>query len=425
MKHTPESIHNKNENNKTKIFRKEAAPKDPMALSAKIYADSMPEVNQKSGRLRFAPAVLFAVFLFGLAIWFIVNPKLDYSSAEKRYLQKFPEASFENISSGKFGTEFESYFADHFPARNMWVGFNSYYTLGLGNNGANGVYHGKDGYLINKPVSVENNVDKNLDAIVDFKQNLGGKPLTVMFAPSTGYLYGDKLPLIHDLYRDDVYFNNAKRTLSDNGIGFVDLRESFREAAANGEQLYYRTDHHWTTAGAYLGYTKLCRALGKRPVEQSALNIETYPQFYGTTYSTSGFWLTQPDSVQVWSNPANGTNIHVTIQDGTESKESDSLYFYNHLDEDDKYPVFLDGNHAVTTIENKKLDSGTLLVVKDSFSHCLAPFLAENYRKVILVDMRYYKLSVSDLAKSENADRVVVLYGIDNFATDTDLVWIG
>ena len=423
MKHTPQSIQNKEENGKTRIFVKEG-DKDPMALSAKIYADSEPVVNKQSGKARFIPAFLFLGFIFGLAIWFIFNPKLDYSSSEKRYLQKFPEVTLQSVASGDFGDEFESYFADHFPARNLWVGFNAYYALGTGNNGAAGVYNCADGYLINKPVPAENNVEKNLSAIVDFKQNLGKTPVTVMLAPSTGYVASDKLPLIHDSYKDDRYFNLAKRTLEDNGMTFVDLRESFKQAYAAGEQLYYRTDHHWTTAGAYLGYTKLCESLGKKPVDKSGLNIEVYPNFYGTTYSTSGFWLTDPDEIQVWSNPKNTINIRVDITDGTENKHSDSLYFYSHLSEDDKYPVFLDGNHAVTEITNTKAEKGTVILVKDSFSHCLAPFLAENYSKVILVDMRYYKLSVSDLVKSENAERVIVLYGIDNFATDTDLVWV-
>ena len=423
MKHTPQSIQNKEENGKTRIFVKEGG-KDPMALSAKIYADSEPVVNKQSGKARFIPALLFLGFIFGLAIWFIFNPKLDYSSSEKRYLQKFPEVTLQSVASGDFGDEFESYFADHFPARNLWVGFNAYYALGTGNNVAAGVYNCADGYLINKPVPAENNVEKNLSAIVDFKQNLGKTPVTVMLAPSTGYVASDKLPLIHDSYKDDRYFNLAKRTLEDNGMTFVDLRESFKQAYAAGEQLYYRTDHHWTTAGAYLGYTKLCESLGKKPVDKSGLNIEVYPNFYGTTYSTSGFWLTDPDEIQVWSNPKNTINIRVDITDGTENKHSDSLYFYSHLSEDDKYPVFLDGNHAITEITNTKAEKGTVILVKDSFSHCLAPFLAENYSKVILVDMRYYKLSVSDLVKSENADRVIVLYGIDNFATDTDLVWV-
>lgn len=426
MKHTPESINHKTQNEKTKVFPKKNEQKNPMDLSAKIYTDSTPAVNEASGKWRFLPAICFLVFIFGLGIWFCVAPKSGYSSSEKRYLQEFPAATYKSLSSGKFGKDFESYLADHFPVRNFWVGFNSYYNLGLGNNGANGVYNGADGYLINKPVSVANNVEKNLSAVVDFKKNLGdGIPVAVMFAPSTGYVTTDKLPWIHDSYRDDRYFNTAKRVLSENGITFVDLRESFLKAHADGEQLYYRTDHHWSTAGAYIGYTKLCESLGKKPLDKSVFHVEDYPNFYGTTYSTSGFWLTGPDSVQVWSNPANKGNIHVRITDGVDTKSNDSFYFYSHLDEDDKYPVFLDGNHAVTEITNSNVKEGTILLVKDSFSHCLAPFLAENYHKVVLVDMRYYKLSVSDFAQKEQADQVVVLYGIDNFATDTDLVWVG
>ena len=100
------------------------------------------------------------------------------------------------------------------------------------------------------------------------------------------------------------------------------------------------------------------------------------------------------------------------------------MYFYDHLEEDDKYPVFIDGNHALTEITNSNASGGTILLVKDSFSHSLAPFLAENYSKIILVDMRYYKMSVSQIVEQENPEQVVFLYGIDNIATDTDLVWI-
>ena len=426
MKHYKDSQQKEQEKNKTKVFVKsDVQDKDPMALSAKIYEDSEPKPNLESGKLRFLPALVFVVFIFGLGIWFIFAPKLDYSSSEKRYLQKFPEASFENISSGKFGEEFETYFADHFPQRNMWVGFNSYYTLALGNNGANGVYHAKDGYLINKPVSTDNNLQKNLSAIADFKETIGSTPMTVMLAPSTGYVTTDKLPLVHNSYHDDMYFNNAKLFLQEKNINFVDLRESFRQAYKDGTQLYYRTDHHWTTAGAFLGYEKLCESLGKKPVSRDKLLTQRYPDFYGTTYSTAGFWLTAPDDVEIWSNPDNRYSIKVTIAEGTDVKEYDTLYFYDHLKEDDKYPVFLDGNHALTTIENQNAPKGTIVLVKDSFSHSLAPFLAENYSKVIMVDMRYYKQSVSEIVKQERPEQVVVLYGIDNLATDTDIVWLG
>lgn len=125
--------------------------------------------DDRSAFGKYVPAFVFIVFIFGMAIWFILSPKNDYSSSEKRYLQKFPEASFENIENGNFGNEFESYFADHFPVRNLWVGFNAYYALSIGNNGAGGVYNCGDGYLINKPVSTNNKLSINIKAVADFK----------------------------------------------------------------------------------------------------------------------------------------------------------------------------------------------------------------------------------------------------------------
>ena len=403
----------------TKIY------KNPMDSSEKLYLDSEPKPNLKSGKLRFAPAVLFIAFIFGLAIWFVVNPKADYSSSEKRYLQQFPETSVDTVLSGEFSEKFETYFADHFPQRNMWVGLNSYYNLGIGLNGRNGVYNSADGYLINVPVDKENYVRKNIRVLAEFKEKIGDVPMTVMLAPSTGYIATDKLPLIHDSYNDDTYFAETAKTLGESGVNFVDLRETFKQKYAEGVQLYYRTDHHWTTDGAYEGYVKLCEKLGVQPADKDSFAKTAYGGFYGTTYSTSGYWLTKPDSITVYDNQEN-TDKNITVKISEDGKENHygSMFFYNHIDEDDKYPVFLDGNHALTEIQNKNAKNGTIVVIKDSFSHSLAPFLAENYSKVVLVDLRYYKQSVSDLIKKENPEQVVALYGIDNLATDTDIVWL-
>lgn len=380
--------------------------------------------DDRSRTGRYVPAFVFLIFIFGMAVWFLFNQKSDYSSSEKRYLQQFPEVTVDKVLDGTFGTEFESYFADQFPARSFWVGLNAYYSLDTGNNGANGVYNCGNGYLINKPVSTDNKLEKNVNTIVKFKNSIN-VPVTVMFAPSTGYVADDVLPAVHDKYNDDTYFEQISSTLNTNGISFVDLRKTFKDAYAEGNQLYYKTDHHWTTLGAYTAYEKLCEQLNITPAPKEKFDIKTYGGFYGTTYSTSGFWFTQSDSIQIWDNPENtDKNIKVKISEGADTKEYGSMYFYNHLEEDDKYPVFIDGNHALTEITNSNAKGGTILLVKDSFSHSLAPFLAENYSKIILVDMRYYKMSVSQIVEQEKPEQVVFLYGIDNIATDTDLVWI-
>lgn len=373
---------------------------------------------------KYIPAVVFLIFIYGMALWFLFSPKTDYSSSEKRYLQKFPDANVEKVLSGEFGSEFETFFADRFPQRNTWVGINAYTTLAEGNNGASGVYNCKNGYLINKPVSTDNNLDKNVGAVVDFAKTIDA-PTTVMLVPSTGYIADDVLPTFHDKYNDDEDISKISSTLSKDKIGFVDLRERFKSEYKNGSQLYYKTDHHWTTKGAYTGYQELCKALGITPIDDSTLKKDSYPDFYGTTYSSSGFWLTPPDNIEIWSNPKNSDkNISVKITEGANVKTSGSMYFTDHLKEDDKYPVFIDGNHALTEITNTNAKNGTILLIKDSFSHSLAPFLAENYSKVVLVDLRYYKESVSDLVTTYNPEQVVVLYGIDNLATDTDIVWL-
>ena len=373
---------------------------------------------------KYIPAVVFLIFIYGMALWFLFSPKTDYSSSEKRYLQKFPDTNVEKVLSGEFGSEFETFFADQFPQRNTWVGLNAYTALAEGNNGASGVYNCKNGYLINKPVSTDNNLDKNVGAVVDFAKTIDA-PTTVMLVPSTGYIADDVLPTFHDKYNDDEDISKISSTLSKEKIGFVDLRERFKSEYKNGSQLYYKTDHHWTTKGAYTGYQELCKALGITPIDDSTLKKDSYPDFYGTTYSSSGFWLTPPDNIEIWSNPNNSSkNISVKITEGANVKTSGSMYFTDHLKEDDKYPVFIDGNHALTEITNTNAKNGTILLIKDSFSHSLAPFLTENYSKVVLVDLRYYKESVSQLVSTYNPEQVVVLYGIDNLATDTDIVWL-
>lgn len=162
----------------------------------------------------------------------------------KRYLQKFPEVTAEKLLSGDFGSEFETFFADRFPQRNTWVGLNAYTALAEGNNGASGVYNCKNGYLINKPVSTENNLDKNIGAVADFAKSID-TPTTVMLVPSTGYIVDDVLPTFHDKYNDDEDISKISSTLSKDKIGFVDLRERFKSE--------YKTAVRFTTKPTTIG----------------------------------------------------------------------------------------------------------------------------------------------------------------------------
>ena len=367
------------------------------------------------------PAILFVGFIMAMSVLFFVLPKKEYSASEKRFLSQAPDFTWENLMAGTFREEFEPFLADQTAGRNLWVGVGAYYNYFIGNNGSNGIYKGSDGYLINDPQEMTE-LMTNIGYIDECAEHIS-VPTTVLIAPSTGYICEDVLPLAHLSYHDDEYF--AQMTDALKTASFVDVRSAFKQEYANGNQMYYKTDHHWTAYGAYTAYRALAGTLGYTPNDRSAYEITAYDGFYGTTYSGSGYWLNPSDQIEVWDNKANDENLHVTISDGDEMIEQDELFFYEHLSEDDKYPVYLDGNHPYTEIINTNASSDeTLLVVKDSFAHSLVPFLADHYAKIVMVDMRYQHTPIPTLVKRTGADQVLFVYSIDNLATDEDVKWI-
>ena len=368
------------------------------------------------------PAVIFVGFIVVMLVLFLVLPKKEYSSSEKHYLQQAPSFSFNSLLSGEFGKDFEKFLSDQTAGRNFWVGMSAYYNYYIGNNGSNGIYKCADGYLVNDPEDMSG-LMRNVGFIEEFAEKVD-TDVTVLVAPSTGYVCGDILPQNHKTYRDDEMFPEIKQALS--SCGFVDVRELFKSEYDGGSQMYYRTDHHWTARGAYYAYMALADELGYTPHEEGDYEITAYPGFYGTTYSSSGYWMNEPDEIEVWDNKANDGSITVTITDGSEVIEQDDMFFYDHLDEDDKYPVYLDGNHPYTVIKNSAADSDKkLMVIKDSFAHSLVPFLADHYSEIIMVDLRYFTNPVSQIIESEGVDQVLIIYSIDNLATDTGVAWIG
>lgn len=374
-----------------------------------------------TSKSKYIISVIFVAFIGIFAVLFWVLPKSDFSPKEKRYLQGFPEISVQSLTDGTFETDFENYINDHMVLRDVFMGVNSYSNIAVLNNGSDGVYKCSDGYLINEPAT-DSRLDLNLSVTADFKDKTG-IDTTVMIVPSTGYIMDDKLPLVHKNYNDDRYYNRIESFCQKNGLGFVDLRDTFN-SHKNSTQIYYKTDHHWTTVGAYLAYQSLCEKWGIEVKEKNGYIVEKTPDFYGTTYNTSGFWLNESDTIEVWKNRDNHSTCEITANGKTTAYKS--MFFPKQLEGADKYTVFLNGNNPVTTVKNPdNKGKEKLLVIKDSFSHCLAPFLSEKFSQITLVDMRYYKKSVSEeIVKKDKFDKVLICMSMDNFLEDKDFAFL-
>lgn len=367
---------------------------------------------------RILPCV-FILFIFSFVILLAVMPKKDFSESEKRVLAKFPKLTFESAENGEFTDGLEKYLSDRFPFRDMFIGIDAYYGLLLGQTGENGIYNAKDGYLITAPSKYdESKCEKNAGYIEKFivKTQI---PSNVIIVPQAGYTLSDKLPLNHREYKDGAIFDCVKRTVQ--SANFIDVRNAF-ESSKTDTQIYYKTDHHLTGKGSLLVYSEFCKASGNE--EKGFSLLKSADGFYGTTYSKSGFWLTKSDTVEIYGCDS-GNKYNVTIDDGKGAKEYDSLYFEQHLEEKDKYPVFLDGNHAFVRIRNENINNGKkLLLIKDSYAHCFATFAAENYEEIVMLDLRYYKKSLNKLTKEEQFTEALFMLGAENISASTDLAWL-
>jgi len=362
--------------------------------------------------------VLFCGFVFAMLVLYLVLPGQDFSEKEKRYLAESPKLTWKTLTSGEFGEDVESWLADHIPGRDFLVGLNAYVDKLTGRQVTKDVYVAQGGFLVEAPVVWdEAAAKKNMAAINAFAEK-AGKPVDLMIVPSAGFCLEDRVEGLADPYRDTEIIRDIY-ALAGQNVKPLDLIPAFTEVQ-DPQSLFYRTDHHWTSRGAYAAYKAYMVSLGRDYLAENAFTVTSYEGFLGSTYSRSGLWLTEGESIELWDS---GTAF--TVTNGDTDAVHDSLFYMERLKELDKYTVYLDGNHSTVRIHNPAAaGKGTLLVIRDSYSNCLGTFLANSYENVILVDLRYYKNPVSDLLAQEDITDILVCYSIGNFLTDTNLIWL-
>ena len=362
--------------------------------------------------------LLLGGMLLAVSLCFPFTAGREYSPLEKRYLASAPERSLEAVMSGRFASQTESFMAEHLPGRDALVGAVAYYDLVSGRQNTKDILRGASGRLYERPVDWdERAVRGDLDALCDFARKTG-LDTTLMLIPSAGSVLRVDLPGLHEEYPDAEIIALCKESAGAD-YEFIDLLGSF-SGRDDAYSLYYSTDHHWTSLGAHEAAAAYLGSRGRSVHGAGEYEITEVPGFRGSTYARGALWLTPGESIELWDC---GGSFTVTSSELAEAHEG--LFFTDNLSGDDMYTVFLDGNHSLVRIENSDPEAeGSLLVVRDSFSNCLGCFLAEGYKTVVLVDLRYYKLPLSELCSSEDFDELLVVYGVGNFVRESNLVWL-
>ncbi|MBE5944081.1 MAG: hypothetical protein E7258_04075 [Lachnospiraceae bacterium] len=364
--------------------------------------------------------VVFVAYIFFFGIGSILMKDREFSDMENRTLQTFPKLTLNTIMSGEFTENFETYMSDQIILKDELVQLKVLENRVLGQKLINDVYFSAEGMLIRNYVNPYEQLNTNLGYVNEFAAANPDLNITWLVAPNACYVYEDRLPDYAPCYDQGEVLRYMMEQV-DTSISLVDCSKSLM--ASKDEYIYYNTDHHWTMNGAYLGYVEYCQTVGITPTQKETYDIVSgSKEFYGTLYSNAPYFGQKMDEVIIFNNPKGEYKVEYLDDDIT----TDSLYNMDNLSIKDKYTTYLDGNHSILKITSNapEGDNGKLLVVKDSYGHCLIPLLADHYSEIIVVDLRYYHIGVGKLAYDEGIENVLMINNLDFISTDNNFLWL-
>ena len=387
-------------------------------------------------KINITVTALFLVLIFGFGAAFWIIPDADFSPEENRPLQTFPTVNAKSWLDGQVSSRLITYYSDQFPLRNAWVGLHALGELGAGRGESNGVLVGQNGQLAVRRFDAylsrferledtdcysSSHVDRGLSAVVSLQQTLQKKniPLCVLLAPRTIDVTVSDFAYPSDI--SDGLDATIQSAMQAGGVNSVELMETFREMHENGEYVYYRTDHHWTTKGAYTAYVAVMESwgMGDQVLPESYFTVREVPDFYGTTHSRAGLFFIPADTLEIWEAAdddrytvfeLNGDSTKTIIESGFISEK--------YLSEKDKYGAFLDGTHRMLFIMDKEAAARgesrpRLLLARDSFANSMVPFLARHF-DICMVNLSGGMTNLSQLCEEYGCRRVLIVCNREN-----------
>ena len=348
----------------------------------------------------------------------VFTPVKAFSEMENRDLRTESRLSVSRLISGDFQKDYETMVSDQFAGRDGWITAKSVSESALQKTENNGVLYGKNGAFFGKFTSYdETQLERNLYFLENFAND--GHPLTFAIVPSAYEYAEDQLPLGAGQVDQRPVIAGVKETLSDNeNITWFDADAVL--TAQQSEDLFYRTDHHWKGETAYLVYAALCEQMGLTPASADELVLREVEGFYGSYYSKCKKAGTEPDTLSFYDQPF---KIHTEVLNvNMEMEEKDNWYNEEQLSARDKYGALLWGNYGLTVLAKEEVpeDPKRLLLIKDSFSNCLAPLFLSNFDEVYIVDLRSYPSGLNELCDEKDFDETLVLYNFENLESDTN-----
>ena len=375
--------------------------------------------------LKYPVVLAFFLFIFLFTAVDLVKPDREYSEFENKYLTQRPEFTLASFLNNEWTSKYETYLNDQFVLRDDWITLKSICESMLLKIENNGIAYGADDYLFEKFTTLAG------DSLAQFERNVGYEktfidtygetvPITFTIIPNAYMILPEKLPEGLTQVDQAAYTAPIYEAVGDKAQ-VVDFTGAL--TAHKDEYIFYRTDHHWTTLGAYYAYAAYVESLGMEPVALDSLSGIEVPDFYGTYFSKAKKFDAVADTITYYPIADAGVII--------DGQEADGYYDLSKFEVRDKYAAFLRGNNGYTVIKSgvreapEGQEPSKILVIKDSYANSFVPFLLYNFDEVHVVDLRYSAVSMKELLSTENFDQVLLMYNFMNLVTDTNLYKLG
>lgn len=362
--------------------------------------------------------IIFILTLFLFLIINVIVPDREKSVQENRMLATKPKFRLSSLISGDYDEKFEAYMDDQFVGRDMWRKLKVTVDRIGGSRLENGVYIGTNGQLLEQiEVADENHLAANIKAIKSFSESQSKIPVRMMLVPDAANVLNHSLPSLAKPEDQTQMFSMVRKDLGDS-VEWIDVSTELNKHKT--EKIYYKTDHHWTTLGAFYAFQAAAPSLGiEGDLSGKYVSYAVSDSFNGMLASKSGVNLGEKEQIDIYLPTEEDTDLIVDYVD--EGKRSTSLYDSSKLKEKDQYTVFLGGNSSLLDIRTVSTSTKRLLLVKDSFANSFIPFLTPYYREIVVVDPRYYSGTINDLMDSYRISEVLFLYSGNTFFKDNNI----
>ena len=348
----------------------------------------------------------------------IINSPNEFSELENRKLSQMPILSLKSYIDTSFSSDYEKYINDQFFLRDNWIDLKSRIEYLLGKRENNDIIFGKENYLFKKFTTFNDEMlENNLNSIITFTNNYN-KEVDFFIIPNSYAVYDELTPRYLPLVDQLSLINSINSYLSLKSNDHINTINVAEELLKNKDDyIYYKTDHHWTSYGAYLAYLTYMDYLGLEIVDINNLEKITINNFLGTYYNRSKYFKADSDLITYY----NILGLHIEI----DGKEKLSLMDLDKFKGSDKYSAFLWGNNGLTKVINENISEerkgSSILIFKDSYANSFIQFLSYNYEIIDIIDLRYFKESIRNFMKDKDYNEILIMYSFNNLSSDINI----